>query len=108
VTPPCSSVSSVCRETDVATFAGGDSHIVALRQDGTAFSWGIKESGQTNVPAGLSAVVAIGAGTNHSLALKSDGHLKPTGPPFVAPAEHYTQEFIIEEPGRFFRVTQVP
>jgi alpha-tubulin suppressor-like RCC1 family protein len=36
-------------------------------------AWGDNTSGQTSVPFGLSDVVAIDAGTSHSLALKSDG-----------------------------------
>ncbi|MFA6546133.1 MAG: cohesin domain-containing protein, partial [Limisphaerales bacterium] len=35
--------------------------------------WGENEYGQTHIPAGLSNVMAIAAGANHSLALKSDG-----------------------------------
>jgi alpha-tubulin suppressor-like RCC1 family protein len=35
--------------------------------------WGENTYGQTNVPGGLSNVVAIAAGANHSLALNSDG-----------------------------------
>jgi hypothetical protein len=36
-------------------------------------AWGWNASGQTNVPAGLSNVVAVAAGSRHCLALKSDG-----------------------------------
>lgn len=36
-------------------------------------AWGNNASGQTNVPPGLTNVVAIAAGYSHSLALKSDG-----------------------------------
>ena len=35
--------------------------------------WGDNSSGQTNVPAGLTNVVAIAAGVAHSLVLKADG-----------------------------------
>ena len=35
--------------------------------------WGSNSQGQTTIPAGLSGVTAIAAGSNHSLALKSDG-----------------------------------
>jgi hypothetical protein len=38
---------------------------------GTVVAWGDDSYGQTNVPAGLSSVVAIAAGTYHSLALIS-------------------------------------
>lgn len=42
-------------------------------QGRTVTAWGDNSSGQCNVPAGLSDVVAVQAGTAHSLALKSDG-----------------------------------
>ena len=44
-----------------------------LKSNGTIVAWGYNNYGQTNVPAGLSNVVAIAAGGDHSLALKSDG-----------------------------------
>ncbi len=40
---------------------------------GTVVVWGNNWGGQTNVPPGLSGVVAIAAGDGHSLALKADG-----------------------------------
>jgi alpha-tubulin suppressor-like RCC1 family protein len=40
---------------------------------GTVFAWGDNGAGQTNVPAGLSNVVAIASGDYHSLALRADG-----------------------------------
>ena len=36
-------------------------------------AWGNNSEGQATVPAGLSGVIAIAAGDDHSLALKSDG-----------------------------------
>lgn len=59
-------------------------HNLALRSDGTVWSWGNNTSGQlgdgktsslkvaTLVP-GLNGIVAIAAGSSHSLALKNDG-----------------------------------
>ena len=44
-----------------------------LKSDGTVIAWGLNYSGQTDVPVGLTGVVAIAAGWTHSLALKSDG-----------------------------------
>src|SRR3974390_3190359 len=40
---------------------------------GTVFAWGDNGAGQTNVPTGLTNVVAIAAGDYHSLALRADG-----------------------------------
>ena len=40
---------------------------------GPVFAWGDNSVGQTNVPANLGEVVAIAAGSMHSLALRSDG-----------------------------------
>ncbi len=67
----------------VAISAGGR-HSLALKNDGTVFAWGYDFYGQlgddaalTNIPtpvliSGLSSVIAISAGADHSLALKSD------------------------------------
>jgi hypothetical protein len=44
----------------------------ALKGDGTVVGWGRSDC-QLNIPAGLSGVIAIAAGYNHSLALKGDG-----------------------------------
>jgi alpha-tubulin suppressor-like RCC1 family protein len=52
---------------------------LAITSDGVVVAWGVgipalyANYGQTNVPAGLSNVVAIAAGGDHSLALKADG-----------------------------------
>ena len=55
--------------------AAGSSHSLALRADGTVAAWGYNGSGQTNVPPGLTNVVAIAGGDIHSLALKADGRV---------------------------------
>jgi alpha-tubulin suppressor-like RCC1 family protein len=60
----------------IAIAAGGTTHAfdVGLREDGQVIAWGINRlGGETNVPPGLSNVVAIAAGAAHSLALKEDG-----------------------------------
>ena len=44
-----------------------------LTRGGTVVAWGGNSEGQTTVPAGLSGVVAIAAGTFHTVALKQDG-----------------------------------
>jgi len=63
--------------TDVIAIAAGGEyagdHDLALKRDGTVTVWGSNGSGQTNVPAGLTNVIAVAAGANHSLALRKDG-----------------------------------
>ena len=50
-------------------------HSVALKADGTVVAWGRNDDGQSTVPSGLTAVAAISAGDNHSLAFsKIDRH----------------------------------
>jgi alpha-tubulin suppressor-like RCC1 family protein len=71
---------------DVVEVAGGVTHSLALKSDGTVWAWGFNDVGQlgngttssTANPnpvqaSGLTDVVAIAAGSNHSLAVKSDG-----------------------------------
>ena len=72
--------------TDVTAIAAGESHSLALRNDGTVWGWGDNVYGQVGdglpsavsiktpvqVP-GLSGVTAIAAGRFHSLALRSNG-----------------------------------
>jgi hypothetical protein len=60
--------------------AAGYYHTLAIKRDGTVLAWGSNISHETNVPAGLSNVVAVAAGGcdclpngDQSLALKSDG-----------------------------------
>jgi alpha-tubulin suppressor-like RCC1 family protein len=64
--------------------AAGQTHTLALKNDGTVWAWGYNGYGQlgdgtqTNRTTavqvvGLTNVIAIAAGPNHSLALKSDG-----------------------------------
>ncbi len=59
--------------SNVVRVAGGDSHGLALLNNGTVSAWGNNSYGQTTIPAGLTDVVAIAAGDIFSLALKSDG-----------------------------------
>ncbi|MFN8513450.1 MAG: choice-of-anchor D domain-containing protein [Thermomicrobiales bacterium] len=69
----------------ITAIAAGAYHSLALKSDGTVFSWGRDAEGQlgdgtigptsptpTVVP-GLSGIAAIAAGQYHSLALKNDG-----------------------------------
>jgi len=78
-------VSALC---DVIAIAAGESHNLALKKDGTVWAWGANlnwQLGRDNsalpntmskiplqVP-NLSGVVAIAAGSGHSVALKNDG-----------------------------------
>jgi hypothetical protein len=62
--------------SNVVAIASGDSHSLALKNDGMVVAWGFDHSGTsglTLVPAGLHNVVAIAAGADRSLALKDDG-----------------------------------
>src|SRR5688572_6038636 len=58
----------------VIAVAGGSTHSLALRTNGTVVAWGSTDNGASvaSVPAGLSNVIAIAAGS-FSAALKSDG-----------------------------------
>ncbi|KFE63735.1 MopE-related protein [Hyalangium minutum] len=66
--------------------AAGNSHSLALRLDGSVWTWGLNNSGQlghgtqtnSSTPlrvAGLPAIKAIAAGNSHSLALGVDGRV---------------------------------
>ncbi len=71
--------------TNIIAVAAGGYHSLALKNDGTIWSWGRDNYGQlgdnaslTNQPtpvqvASLTGIIAIAAGYDHSLALKSDG-----------------------------------
>jgi alpha-tubulin suppressor-like RCC1 family protein len=77
---------------NVIAIAAGDYHTLAVKSDGTVWTWGLNTSGQlgnssatnsctlplqcSDVPvqvSGLTGVLAVAGGANHSLALKSDG-----------------------------------
>ncbi|WP_198360488.1 Ig-like domain-containing protein [Thermincola potens] len=70
--------------TGVTALAPGGYHVVALKNDGTVWTWGKNDSGQLGdgtytsrfspgqVP-GLTGVKAVAAGANHTVVLKTDG-----------------------------------
>ncbi len=86
---PClnDSVGEVLGLSNVVQVAGGDWHALALKSDGTVWAWGSNSYGQIGqgtwgTPAffatpqqvpGLTDIVAVAAGYEHSMALKSDG-----------------------------------
>src|SRR5437764_6108061 len=51
----------------------GEAHSLGVLSNGTVVIWGKYYDAQTNVPAGLSGVIAVAGGASHSVALKSDG-----------------------------------
>jgi len=55
--------------TNLISIAGGISHGLGLRTNGTVVAWGSGGRGQTTIPAGLSNVTAIFAGLDASAAL---------------------------------------
>lgn len=63
----------------VKAIAGGGSHSLGLKADGSVIAWGNNNAGQTNVPGGLSNVVSVAAGGQHSLALRADGTVSAWG-----------------------------
>ena len=69
----------VAARSGVQAIAAGDSHTVALKNDGTVIAWGRSGEGQTSVPAGLAEVQRIAAGFNHTVVLKRDGTIAAWG-----------------------------
>jgi hypothetical protein len=59
--------------TNVVAVAGGVSHSLALKGDGTVVAWGDNLFGQATVPADLTAVASIAGGATYSMALCSNG-----------------------------------
>jgi alpha-tubulin suppressor-like RCC1 family protein len=71
--------------TNIIEVSAGESHCMALRSDGLVFTWGVNQLGALGNPptsaavtapamvTDLSGIVAIAAGLNHSMSLRSDG-----------------------------------
>jgi alpha-tubulin suppressor-like RCC1 family protein len=75
--------------TGITDVAGGAAHTIALKSDGTVWTWGVNTSGQLGdgttttrklaaqvlsaASTPLTGVIAVGAGDNFCAALKSDG-----------------------------------
>jgi alpha-tubulin suppressor-like RCC1 family protein len=65
----------------VAVAAGASTHSLALKVDGTVQGWGNACCGLLNVPFGLTNVLSVGAGAQHSLALLFDPVPANAAPP---------------------------
>lgn len=93
---PCESSWTSTSLTDVTAIAAGNGHSLALKSDGTVWAAGRNNEGQLGLGASVSSInswqqaktgadtyltriVAIAAGTNHSLALDSKGAVWVTG-----------------------------
>jgi len=59
--------------TNAVSVAGGASHSLALKGDGTVVGWGVDLFGQASVPPDLASVSAVSGGATYSLALRSNG-----------------------------------
>ena len=63
----------------LAAVAGGWSHSLGLKSDGTIVAWGDNNYAQCDVPAPNADFVAVAGGNWHSLGLKSDGTIVAWG-----------------------------
>jgi RHS repeat-associated protein len=70
-------------QMNTVSVSAGQDHALALRSDGSVWSWGTNQTGQLGTGlsnsvfpvrvSGVSGVVGIGAGWNHSLAVQTNG-----------------------------------
>ncbi|MBL9187944.1 MAG: hypothetical protein JNK23_10730 [Opitutaceae bacterium] len=63
----------------IRAIAGGNTHAIALKVDGTVVAWGNNTNSQATVPAGLSGVISVAAGGDVSGAVRSDGTVRLWG-----------------------------
>src|SRR5580765_8205527 len=49
--------------TNTLAIGAGESHCIAVKEDGTVVAWGSNSYGQTNVPTGLTNIVSVAAGS---------------------------------------------
>ncbi|WP_337100504.1 Ig-like domain-containing protein [Paenibacillus sp. YIM B09110] len=61
--------------SDITSISAASSHSLALKSDGTVWTWGLNQNGSTKLTSvlGLSDAVTITAGAKHNLAIKKDG-----------------------------------
>ena len=90
--------------TRFTKIAAGYAHSLALKSDGTVVAWGRNSQGQSTVPGGLNGVVAIAAGTPHSLAL-----IAAAPQPFTLGAPQWMTDgsfrwMLLGQPGRNYTV----
>jgi alpha-tubulin suppressor-like RCC1 family protein len=58
--------------TNVVGVAVGETHYLAIKNDGTLALWGHGYTGSTVIPAGVSNVVSIAGGSTHNVAIVAD------------------------------------
>lgn len=69
----------IANQSGSATSAAAVVTIRALPSDRMVVAWGSNNLGQLNVPAGLGQAVAVAAGDNHGVVLKTDGTVSAWG-----------------------------
>jgi len=74
--------------TNAVAVAGGSLHSLALKSDGSVVGWGNDWSGQYDFPSTLPTVLAIAAGSSHSLVRVGD---QPAAPTILYPRQSAAQ-----------------
>jgi len=65
--------------SDIVSIAAGDTHVLALRRNGTVLAWGSNKDHECDVPSDLRNVVSISANGATSYALTNDGQVVKWG-----------------------------